>query len=57
MDSFLPVLNSNRHSALLKDSVRDCILEELSQVQQETDQDDTKYKYVSAEVNKSYMYI
>jgi hypothetical protein len=51
MDNFLPILNSNKHYALLKDSVRTCVLEELAQVQRETDEDDTKYKHVATEVS------
>ena len=50
MDTFLPVLNSNNHDNLLKDSVRSCILNELAQVQKETDEQDTKYKHVASEV-------
>ena len=50
MDTFLPTLNSNKHHALLKDSVRTCILEELAQVQRETDEQDAKYKHVATEV-------
>jgi hypothetical protein len=48
--NFLPTLNSNKHHVLLKESVRNCILEELAQVQRETDDHDTKYKHVATEV-------
>jgi hypothetical protein len=50
MENFLPTLNSNKHHALLQESVRTCILEELAQVQRETDEQDTKYKHVATEV-------
>lgn len=53
MNNFLPTLNSNKHHTLLQDSVRTCILEELAQVQVETDEHDTKYKHVAAEVSLS----
>lgn len=51
MENFLPSLGSNKHHALLKESVRSCILEELIQVQKETDGQDTMYKHVAAEVH------
>ena len=50
MQNFLPILSTNKHHALLQDSVRSCILEELAQVQKETDDQDIKYKHVATEV-------